>query len=347
MTATIPVNTTTRAAETRFPYLPQLDGIRALAILMVLVHHGLSPRENGGYVGVEVFFVLSGYLITSILLSEWRRRGFISFKKFYIRRLARLYPPLIVAAGVLFIPAVILAPSGWAYLKSNFIALTYLTPFSVALDNGIAVDSWRHTWSLGIEELFYLVWPLLLVLMLRSKRPRGLAMLVAGVLTVGLLGALVVTDGHLVSDFLRAGGMFLGCLIALVLNLRRPSANWRWLSWIGLAMLAFVYWFPLPATWAVTGANLATALLILGLVAIKGSLLTRVLALRPVVYVGIISYEIYLWHFPLLYIGMWANQTPNMIDVSWWAIPLAIGCAAVSHRLITPLVGRMKARYGS
>jgi len=145
MTASSPVKSFALAAESRFPYMPQLDGIRALAILMVLVHHGLSPLENGGYVGVEVFFVLSGYLITSILLSEWRRRGFIGFRNFYIRRLARLYPPMIVAAVVLFIPAVIFAPSGWAYVKTNLIALTYLTPFSVVLDNGVAVESWRHT----------------------------------------------------------------------------------------------------------------------------------------------------------------------------------------------------------
>ena len=112
-------------------------------------------------------------------------------------------------------------------------------------------------------------------------------------------------------------------------------------------MLAFVYWYPLPGTWAMAGADLAAALLIVGLASTKASPLTHLFALRPVVYIGVISYEIYLWHFPVLYIGLWAMQTPDMIDVAWWALPIAIACAAVSHLLITPLVGRIKRRYVS
>ncbi|WP_198517629.1 acyltransferase family protein [Microbacterium lacus] len=220
-------------------YLPQLDGLRAIAVALVLVYHFITPIPFAGQVGVDVFFVLSGYLITSILLAEHEHLGRIRLKLFFARRAIRLYPPLLLVIAVMLVFGLLLAPSIPKFLAETGFALTYTTPIVLEFANGASV-MWRHTWSLGVEEIFYLVWPLLLLLLLRA-RP-GLQWKAGAVLGVGLAMAvtqvILMLDGDRMSILLRSGGLLFGCAVALCLRQsgRRYAAAW---GWAGLAAIAF------------------------------------------------------------------------------------------------------------
>ncbi|MCZ0211417.1 acyltransferase, partial [Streptomyces sp. UMAF16] len=159
-----------------------LDGLRGVAVLMVLVYHlGLAP---GGFLGVDVFFVLSGFLITSMLVEEWQRRDSISLRRFYARRALRLLPAFLVLLVICLVEAIAIAPTEEkpARLKAIGVAACYLSnypPLLPATDMSLL----GHTWSLSLEEQFYLLWPLCLFFMLRTRLSRGrlVAIVCAGI----------------------------------------------------------------------------------------------------------------------------------------------------------------------
>jgi len=158
----------------RFSYQPSLDGLRAIAIVLVMLLHaqamasGAWPYFLGGYTGVDIFFVLSGFLITSLLVQEWRDTGRISLRKFYIRRALRLLPALCVLLLVLGVGVKLFGLYLHVTLATLLAALFYVANWALAFDT-LDMGALHHTWSLSVEEQFYILWPLMLIGMLRAR----------------------------------------------------------------------------------------------------------------------------------------------------------------------------------
>ena len=171
--------------EVRLSYSPGLDGLRAIAAMAVLLYHADLTWTPGGFLGVEVFFVISGYLITALLLTEWRQKGTINLKDFWLRRARRLLPALYVLLVVTLTFAVVFLPGEVAGLRADVIAaLGYVTNWFLIFGQESYFESvgrpsvLQHLWSLAVEEQFYLIWPIILVVGLglgatRFRRPKA------------------------------------------------------------------------------------------------------------------------------------------------------------------------------
>jgi peptidoglycan/LPS O-acetylase OafA/YrhL len=320
-------------------YIPALDGLRALAVVLVLIHHGLQPLPFAGHVGVDVFFALSGFLITTILISEVNRHGRIRLLRFYRRRAVRLYPALLVAIVVLF-PFGLLLRGGQHILEAAWAAF-YLTPVMGDLFH-VSGLTWLHTWSLGIEEIFYLAWPFALLLLLRRWVAGAWAVALGLGLALCTSQMLLTADGHDPSYFLRAGGVFLGCSLALWFAQHGAQRFPPWVATVGLLAIGVAVVFgswPQLQSVAFLVAALGTVAMIASIVAPAGApgLLTAALSSAPAVYIGKISYELYIWHFPVAVLAMVAVGSDRLIDVGWFAIPgSAVLAVATHHALIKP-----------
>jgi len=285
-------------------------GLRAIAVMLVLNFHAFPQALPGGFVGVDVFFVISGFLITDIIARELGQRRFSLFG-FYARRIRRIFPALIVVlAAVLILGWLWMLPSAYARLGGDvlasaaFSANIALLPQSGYFDVESAKKPLLHLWSLGIEEQFYLFWPLLLMLAARLRWSvlvvaMGLG-LFSFVLNVALIGPDPVATFYL--PFTRAFELLAGAALARGWSLAGKSAlasNWR--AATGLALIVLAVGFldshhAFPGWWAI----LPVAGTVLLLSAPAAWLNRAVLASRPLVGIGLISYPLYLWHWPLL-----------------------------------------------
>ncbi|HXV31961.1 MAG TPA: acyltransferase [Sinorhizobium sp.] len=319
-------------------YNPALDGLRAFAVLAVMAFHCKIPIALGGMIGVDLFFVLSGYLITTILRNEAAKTGTISLRRFYWRRALRLWPPLLLMlAGYAAI-----AP--WAFPSNNIVidvlvAGTYLSDYAMAF-------FWRqtmsigHTWSLAVEEHFYLIWPLL-ILATRRFSQRALT----GALTVAFVLATVwrIVDAYQWQDWYRtyyrfdtrASGLLLGSLIAVASwrpDEKTALAIGRISAYILIAsVIVFRFRTVFFTSWGGIVADLASAGLILSVISTPRSAICGLLAARPVVHVGVISYSIYLWHYPLAL--LLRNDLGSFTTFA--AVSLfSVGLAALSHEFV-------------
>jgi peptidoglycan/LPS O-acetylase OafA/YrhL len=314
---------------------PELDGLRGIAVLIVLASHACLAgfAVEGGLAGVTLFFVLSGFLITSLLVAEFGRYRRVDLRAFYLRRGLRLLPAMFALLAVVAVGYALNAwPSQAIDLPvSLLVVATYVpnwAPFMFHINMGVL----GHTWSLGIEEQFYLLWPIALLAGLRllGARGVGLAALAVAVLVspwrifllVGAEGAgrvFIGTDTH-------ADALLLGCALAL-LPVRAPS----FLGWLGIGGVVVT-----GAAWASGGMGLLLFLpvaTIASVAALAGC--PAMLAWRPLAYVGRISYGLYLWHFLLIW---WGWPAPLVIAV-------AIAVSVVSYeRLERPFL-RLKDRY--
>jgi peptidoglycan/LPS O-acetylase OafA/YrhL len=284
-------------AQKRLGHVPALDGLRGVAIASVLIYHagGLS----GGYLGVDLFFVLSGFLITSFLLEEHLERGRVSLRNFYVRRLRRLMP--VAIAGIVFSEIALLGGYiGWQALSGVF-ALFYVENLAHFLHDA-PVTGVGHYWSLSQEEQFYLLWPPCLVLMLhRRVNPRWV---LAGLLLAALGVMAHRTSLHdalrLYGPDVRSDGMLLGCALAVAWKsgLVKPRSGWRFAGVAAAAMFAAAVY---SATWAtgerygVTAANLAALTMIASVIAAPRGWLPRLLSFQPLRWLGVISYSLYIW----------------------------------------------------
>ena len=259
-------------------YRPDLDGLRAIAVGLVMLAHAKWPVVvNGGDPGVTAFFVLSGFLITGVLINQQERRGSIDIVGFYRRRVVRLAPALI---GVLVFTLLF----GLALdLRSNWqlgilSCLVYLSNWTEVL--GINIDPLGHTWSLAIEEQFYLVWPVLVI----AFRRHLLQIAIAGVVLGTVVRTIETGHAEYFSTFTRADAILLGCAVALV----KP----RWPAWVGgvgLAVLVFV-----PAL--ISSHDVAVPIAMASTVAIIGG---RFPALDVLASAGRRAYSLYLWNWPM------------------------------------------------
>ena len=320
-------------------YRPWLDGLRAGAVLLVIVQHTLGAmRINLGFVGVGLFFGLSGYLITSLLLDERARRGSVSLRGFYLRRAARLVPALLlvlVVCDVVFLLQGDLVP-----LRGSVVAATYTTNYVQVLD-GDFVQAYGPTWSLAVEEHFYIVWPLVLLNVvgrwgLRPALRLTLAVCVASLAWRVLLAALDAPNTLLaVGSLERADALLYGCAAAIALRLGWRPASWvLWLGIAGIGVSTVLFNRETTLILVVSSAvvGLAAAGVVVGMDYTAPPWLRWCLSIRPVVAVGVLSYGLYLWHGPLMRIVQ--NFAEPGRD---WRLVAAAGAfpiAALSHRYL-------------
>jgi peptidoglycan/LPS O-acetylase OafA/YrhL len=283
-------------------YRPALDGVRALAIAPVVGMHAFGwPREGG--LGVEIFFVLSGFLITTLLLEERVATATISFTRFYRRRAARLAPGLVLMLAVYAI--VTHGADAWAVV----IGLTYTSNIAILVDAGSMPWALGHLWSLAQEEQFYLLWPPLLFLITRVRNtllPKALALLLLAVMLERVSLVAHGSDIHRIyfAPDTHAEPILVGCLFG-ALHARWSPAAVR--SWGGPAALSIVVgsFFAAQWLWILSALSPVRTLFFFAcgfliLAAAQGDVLSRVLGSRPLTFLGQISYSLYLWHLPLL-----------------------------------------------
>jgi peptidoglycan/LPS O-acetylase OafA/YrhL len=332
-------------------FRPDIEGLRAIAILAVLLFHVGVPFTEGGFTGVDVFYVISGFLITGLLLREGGETGKVDLIRFYARRMRRLLPAaLLVIVATLAMSAVVVTPLRLSEIAGDAAAAAfYVANFRFALDatNYLAVEApspLLHYWSLAVEEQFYLVWPLLLLLATRvfSLRWVGLFLLILGAGSFAL--SLYWTDANpewaFFSPVTRAWELAAGALIAIGL-LRIPHRAPRWLGSIavilGLALIVAGVVFiteelPFPGVVALMPV-LGAVLVIVG--GLGGQTLpARIVLGNPVSrYLGRISYSLYLWHWPLL-ILVPISIGSDTLSVRLGLAVVAIIIAAISTELV-------------
>src|SRR5262249_34771430 len=335
-----------------------LQGMRAVAVTLVVLNHVGLRGFGGGYVGVDVFFVLSGFLITGLLLSEARKTGSISLKKFYMRRARRILP-----AALLTLIATDIA----AYYLTNFVRAkqaiddSIWTAFFAAnihfahqatnyFDRGQPPSPLFHYWSLAVEEQFSLVWPALLgaaFLAARAVKRRGpvAAGALAGVITVlSLIWSIHDTrtnpQGAYFSPFVRAWELGLGALLVFVApvlsrspRLVRASAGWAGLAAILVASATFTSQTAFPDSAALLPTVGAALVIAAGLGEAGRFAAARVLSLGPFRWLGDRSYALYLWHWPFLVLAAQYVGHPLSKEENFMLVAAAVALSALSYWL--------------
>jgi peptidoglycan/LPS O-acetylase OafA/YrhL len=355
-----------RSEHYRLGYRPDLEGLRALAVLLVVGAHARVPGLAGGFVGVDLFFVLSGYLITGLLRQELADHGRLGFAAFYAGRFQRLLPGLLAMLLLSSLAAVLLLPPSQqeAQASAAVSAALWLSNLHFAFGQldyfgaDAAGNLFLHTWSLGVEEQFYLLWPLLLALLWRyaGQRDARLRWAIGSVGALSLLVCLWLTPSQPRWAFylmpLRAWQFALGALAWLQFGQVPgvgPLSNttrrrMRWLGVAGLlAMLlaALVYRpsMPYPGWRALLPSLGALGVIVAGARA-PGIGVAHWLSARPLIGLGRLSYVWYLWHWPVLLLGaaLWPS---NGLAQRLALVALALGLAYVSWRwLETPIRAR-------
>ena len=352
----------TKNAAPLLPYLLAMDGLRALAVIAVLLYHAGQTWIPGGFLGVEMFFVISGYLITSLLLAEWNQHGRIDFKGFWLRRARRLFPALfvllvaVVGWSVVFLPTEVAGLRGDVFSTAGYVNNWYQIFCHKSYFESVGRPSLlRHMWSLAVEEQFYLIWPLAFCLLMALLRPKFILLLIlAAAASSSVWMALLFQPNADPSRIYygtdtRAGGLLLGVTLAYLWPPGRKvtGAGTAILDAVGLTALVtlgicfacinefepFLY----HGGFSLTG--LATAALLAVAVHPRARLMPRIFSWSWLRWVGLRSYGIYLWHFPVFML------TRPQLDVTLDGAPLllvrfvlTLGIAAISYRWIeTPI----------
>jgi peptidoglycan/LPS O-acetylase OafA/YrhL len=335
-------------------YQPALDGVRSVAVLTVVGFHARHEWFPGGYIGVDIFFVMSGFLITTILLAERQMKGHVSVRSFYIRRALRLLPALLLVCIAVAL-AFLLVP-GVTYRSATFLgvltAVTYTS--SPVLAAGVSDLGWMiHTWSLSVEEYFYLVWPFLLIVG-TARGARYWRALVVGLTVTAIayrFSAPAVFGWSLrrvaYAADTRAEQLLIGCLLAVVLTVARRKIP-MWLVLLAGVSLAAMVLLPGDITSELylyggsTLVALMAAALIAGVVQNPAGPLARLLSLKPLVWVGRRSYGIYLWNLPIVAVIAATSLSDHLQLVV--KIGLTFLIPALSYRWVELPFLHMKAR---
>jgi peptidoglycan/LPS O-acetylase OafA/YrhL len=345
-----------RKIDARLAYVPELDGLRGVAILLVVgFHAGVPGFGIGGYLGVDLFFVLSGYLITSVILREIEMTGRFDVLAFYARRSLRLFPALLLVCVALALAAPFLSNTR-QIVADEIATLGYIANWTRAFGSGSPMYL-GHAWSLAIEEQFYLIWPALLLVALSFRRK------IAPVwVAVALAASVAVWRGYLafngaVPDRLyngtdtRLDGLFIGCALALFLSAdgvksyyprQVPRAARVAALLVFAALIAFMPWNTKPAFVAgYIAASLCAAVIIFCCVSEQDSGLRRIMRIPALVYVGKISYSLYLWHYPIFLI-IWLHWGQSDRRIAWASIPLAFAFSALTYHSVEARCRRVR-----
>jgi peptidoglycan/LPS O-acetylase OafA/YrhL len=330
--------------STKPTYRPEIDGIRAVSVVLVILFHAGLPQLSGGFVGVDVFFVISGFLITRILMHDISEKKF-SFLLFYGARARRNLPALILVslACVPFAAAWMLPGEHIEFIQSFLATNTFWSNILFWRQSGyFSADSdlkpLLHTWSLAIEMQFYLLYPVLFVTLWNYWK-RGLWIVMVVLSAASFAFADWASQAFPTPNFYllpgRAWELGVGAVLALTINKQRQAFPSEIGAIIGLALIlisAFSYGpdTPFPGRWALIPVMGAALLIACSPSTLTGGLLST----RPLVAIGLISYSLYLWHQPLLAFA----RIRSADGVSWWEygmlIAVAVALAALSYRFV-------------
>lgn len=326
-------------------YRPEIDGLRMIAVLAVVLYHFDVPGVAGGFAGVDVFFVISGYLIGGILWRDMSESGRLHLARFYIRRVKRLAPAYFAMASVTAMAAwfVFLPFEFREFGKSLIAATVYLSNVLFwrgegYFDIGADVKALLHTWSLAVEEQFYIVLPLLMLVLKASRRVLFRALVVG--FAASLAASVWITPMSQTTAFylfpFRAWELLAGVLLAIHGQSRQARFDWHpGLSWLGLALvlggLALIESEGFPG-WQAAIPVAGTVLLILN--GRQANPVNRALAARLPVFIGQISYSLYLWHWPVLVLSKyWRDGYSGPWEAAGW-MALSFVLAVISWRYV-------------
>lgn len=339
----------------RLGHRKALDGVRGLAILLVLLYHTSMKTFGGGFIGVDLFFVLSGFLITTLLLEEWRDTGSIGLGAFYARRALRLLPALIVVllamAGVsaLSEPPPAAAAMRTSALMTFFYSANWFLAFKAYPRGELS-----PTWSLSVEEQFYVVWPILLLILLRtgcSRRTIGGLVLVLMLASAAARAFLWTTTGSydrvMFGTDTHADGLLAGVLAALVFSgnpVSKPGGIDAAMAVVLGCFGIFLHFGWSAEPYMMLGGYLA--LNVAGALLVGGVLVSpwRLFEWAPLVWMGRVSYGLYLWHFA----APWILSRSGLAPGSWFlpaSIALTFAAAAVSFYALERPILRFKRRF--
>ena len=360
-------------------YMPGLDGLRTLALFFVVLYHLNVEWAPGGLLGVSIFFVLSGYLITDLLTAEWSRSRSIDLKSFWIRRCRRLLPAMLVMMAAVVAWVTLFDRSLISVLRGDVVSsLLYINNWysifhEVSYFEKFGPQSpFGHMWSLAVEEQFYLLWPILLLIGMKQMKKRGPVFLLA--LALAVLSALAMlllynpdTDPSRVyyGTDTRAFSLLIGAALSIVWPSRNMSAaagpgtrvTLNLIGAVGLGSIFRMVWKtneydPFLYPYGFLLLSLLTAIVIAS-AAHPASFVGRLLGMKPLRWIGVRTYGIYLWHYPVILLSGGANAEPNV----WRALlqtALSVALACLSYKYIEEpvrggLVGRSwrKLRKGS
>jgi peptidoglycan/LPS O-acetylase OafA/YrhL len=347
-------------------YHPALDGIRALSVLAVIAYHDDYRMARGGFLGVDAFFVLSGFLITTLLVLEYRRRTTISLSTFWARRARRLLPALllVLAVAAVYVHRDVVAWDRASVRNDGLASLFYVANWRFIVTKHsyfelfASPSPFRHMWSLAIEEQFYIVWPLVTLLCL--KLARGSVRLLAAVCAFGVVASTIVmattfarhdpSRAYYGTDA-RAHSLLIGALLGLLLIVWKPeTAARRVIGILGVLASAMIViaWTQVSGTSAsyYRGGSVlyAVAVALVITAALQHGPLRALLSLKPLVWTGRISYGLYLWHWP---IDVWLVRSHLPIDdasLKLLRLALTFAAATASYYLLERPIRRMGAR---
>jgi peptidoglycan/LPS O-acetylase OafA/YrhL len=340
-----------RALHAKSSYRPEIDGLRALAVVAVIINHFEKSIVPSGYLGVDIFFVISGFVITSSLADSTSKNLSDFLMQFYARRIKRLVPALVLFVIVTGILICLFDPSPGISLRTGITALFGLSNLLLLRQStdyfatSTEFNVFIHTWSLGVEEQFYLLYPTLFwvsgFLALRTNGSGKLFWLITALSVASLIGFVYLYPinqpaAYFLMPF-RFWELGVGCL--LFLALRRPGKLLRNVSSISplLVTAALVAVLFVPLEFAVPATVAAVALTALLIACLRpGVSGYGLFTSGPVLYVGLISYSLYLWHWSVLSLSRWT------IGIHWWSAPflvvLMLLLSSISYRFVeTPL----------
>ncbi|HUE98663.1 MAG TPA: acyltransferase family protein [Anaerolineales bacterium] len=340
-------------SSNRLSYITGLDGIRAVAVMAVLFYHANHPWALGGFLGVETFFVLSGFLITSLLLAEWHSTGRINLKNFWLRRARRLLPAVWLLLFILPVLAILFARDTLPRLKEDIpAALFYITNWVYIVREVPYFESFgrppllQQLWSLAVEEQFYLLWPLILLVLLRTLKNNRHRLLSATFVMIALASVWMAVLYSPAADPLRvyygtdtrAAGFLVGAMLAMIWSPWHASQSrasgrgiFETLGWGGLIALVILYnrlneFQPFLYRGGILVTALASACLIVG-ASSPTTWISKILETPVLRWIGSRSYSIYLWHWPVFML------TRPGIDIQLPVLLIRVGQVAVTFIL--------------
>ncbi|MDR9855139.1 acyltransferase family protein [Paenibacillus sp. VCA1] len=360
-------------------YMPGLDGLRALALFFVVLYHLNVAWAPGGLLGVSIFFVLSGYLITDLLTAEWSRSRSIDLKSFWIRRCRRLLPAMFVMMAAIVAWVTLFDRSLMPVLRGDVVSSLFYINNWYSIFHQVSYfekfgpqSPFGHMWSLAVEEQFYLIWPILLLIGMKRMKKRGpVFLLILALTALSALAMLVLynpdTDPSRVyyGTDTRAFSLLIGAALSIVWPSRKMSAKAGIktrlaLNLIGVAGLVSVFamvwktneYDPFLYPFGFLLLSLLTAMIIAS-AAHPASFVGKVLGMKPLRWLGVRTYSIYLWHYPVIML----SADPSGDTTVWRALlqsALSVALACLSYKLIEEpirggLIGRTwkKLRRGS
>jgi peptidoglycan/LPS O-acetylase OafA/YrhL len=360
-------------------YLPGLDGVRALAVIGVLLYHADLSWIPGGFLGVDVFFVLSGFLITSLILEEFDRSGRVDFRKFYLGRARRLLPALILVLVVVSLAAALVYQDAARQLASDVVASIFYVNnwWYIAADQSYFEFIGRppllkHLWSLAVEEQFYLVWPAIAFLAMRRFARKGVFAVAATLAILSTIWMLQLAVSNGFPDFAdpsrayfgtdsHSMGLLIGAAMATFWRpgrMRRalPTGASVIITAVGIAALLAVIWFFVFVgeftPWLYRGGFLGLALIVATLIAAAshpGVGLGKAMGTQPWRYIGQRSYGLYLWHWPVFMATRPGLDLPlDGVPLLILRLGLTVGIAELSFRFVEmPIRRRVIQRYAA